>query len=59
MIKRSIVDRFFHIWIQYQGYKQIVLSRIKKYTNLIYRTDLNGEIELTYDYGKFKINTII
>ena len=36
-----------------------VLSRIKKFTNLIYRTDKNGEIVLKYYNGKFKINTIM
>ena len=36
-----------------------VLDRIKKYTNLIYRTDENGEIELLYNKNKLQIDTIM
>lgn len=37
---------------------QGVLERIGEYTNKIYRTDINGEIEIIYSKGKIKINTI-
>ena len=37
---------------------QGVLDRIGEYTNMIYRTDINGEIEIIYSNGKIKIKTI-
>ena len=36
-----------------------VLNRIRDYTNKIYRTDKNGEIEIIYTKGKIKILTKI
>ena len=36
-----------------------VLDRINSYTNQIYRTDQNGEIELIFINGKIKINTFV
>lgn len=35
-----------------------VIDRIKKFTNNIYRTDRNGEIELIFYKGKLKVNTL-
>ena len=37
---------------------QSVLERIGEYTNKIYRTDINGEIEIIYNSREIKINTI-
>ena len=36
-----------------------VLDRIRDYTNKIYRTDKNGEIEIIYTKGKIRILTKI
>ena len=35
-----------------------VIDRIKEFTNLIFRTDLCGEIEITFDGKNIKINTV-
>lgn len=36
-----------------------VLDRLSIYTNQIYRTDNNGEIELTYNKGKIHVNNFL